>query len=311
MRTVFLGTPALAVPTLAAVAAEHEVLAVVCQPDRPAGRSGKPVPPPTRVWAEAHGIPVHQPTKLNDGTFAAWLHALHPDLGIVFAYGRLLKAPILDIPPLGWLNVHPSLLPRWRGPSPIQSAILHGDATTGVSIMKVALEMDAGDILLQEPLDIAPDETAEALTDRVAPVGARMMLQAMAQLAAGTAHATPQDPNRVTHCTMLTKEHGYLQWTRSASALHNQIRGCVPWPAAQTILRGQPCKLLGSVRIEGTADAPPGTIVRLEKDVAVVATGEGLLGTTLIQAPGKKPLPMGDYARGARLEPGERFEDMR
>lgn len=310
MRVVFLGTPALAVPTLAAVAEAHEVLAVVCQPDRPAGRSGKPSPPPIKVWAEAHGLPVQQPVKLNDGAFEAWLRALAPEVGIVFAYGRLLKQPILDVPRHGWLNVHPSLLPRWRGPSPIQSAILHGDATTGVSIMQVALEMDAGDVLLQEALPIAPDENAEQLTERVAPICARMLVQTLAQVADGTAHPTPQDPAGVTHCTMLTKEHGHLRWRSSARDLHNQIRACVPWPAAQAVLRGQPCKILGSTLIAGRADAPPGMIVRLEKHGAVVATGDGLLGITLIQAAGKKPLPMADFARGARLEAGERFGEI-
>jgi len=310
MRTVFLGTPALAVPTLAAVAEAHDVAAVVCQPDRPVGRSGKPSQPPVKVWAEAHNIPVHQPTKLNDGSFETLLRDFQPEVGIVFAYGRLLKQPILDVPTHGWVNVHPSLLPRWRGPSPLQSAILHGDATTGVSIMKVALETDAGDLLLQETFPIGPDENAEQLTERVAPICARMLVEALAQIAAGTAQATPQDPAGVTHCTMLTKEHGQLHWKHSARDLHNQIRACVPWPAAQAVLRGQPCKLLGSTLVAGRADAPPGMVVRVEKNFAVVATGDGLLGITLIQAPGKKPLPMGDYARGARLESGERFEDM-
>lgn len=147
MRTVFFGTPDIAVPTLRAIEALHEVTAVVCQPDRPQGRSKRPVPPPVKVAAEKLGIPVHQPTKLNDGTFEAWLREQAPDVCTIAAYGRILKQPVLDIPPHGWLNVHPSLLPKYRGPSPIRSAVLNGDTVTGVSIMRLVLEMDAGDVL--------------------------------------------------------------------------------------------------------------------------------------------------------------------
>lgn len=310
MRIVFLGTPALAVPTLAAVAARHDVAAVVCQPDRPQGRHGTPLAPPVKAWAEAHGLPVHQPVKLNDGAFEAWLKSLAPDLGIVFAYGRLLKQPILDVPRQGWLNVHPSLLPRWRGPSPIQSAILHGDTETGVTIMRVVLEMDAGDIVLQENLSIGADETAEELTERVAPAGARLMAEALEQVAAGTATGRPQGNDGVTHCTMFTKEHGHIRWARPARTIHNQVRACVPWPAAQCMFRGGVCKVLRSMLIPGPATAAPGTIERIEHDHAAVATGDGLLGIKVFQAPGKKPLPMGDFARGARLQPGERLEDL-
>lgn len=310
MRIVFLGTPALVVPTLAAVAAKYTVAALVCQPDKPQGRSGAPVPPPTKAWALEHGIPVHQPVKLNDGTFEDLLRELQPDLGIVFAYGRLLKQPILDVPLHGWLNVHPSLLPRWRGPSPLQSAVLAGDATTGVTVMRITLEMDAGDILLQEATDIGPEETAEELTDRLAPVCARMLVEGIDQIAAGTAVFRPQDPAGVTQCTLLTKEHGYIRWVRPATEIHNQIRGCVPWPAAQCTFRGGVCKILRATRVPGDTDAAPGTVVAIEKDKAVIATGAGLIGITEFQAPGKKPLPMGDYARGARLQPGERFEDL-
>jgi methionyl-tRNA formyltransferase len=310
MRTVFLGTPALAVPTLAAVAAQHDVAAVVCQPDKPQGRSGAPVQPPTKEWALAHGIPVHQPTKLNDGTFEQWLRDLCPEVGIVFAYGRLLKQPILDVPPHGWLNVHPSLLPRWRGPSPIQSAILNGDTETGISIMRLVLEMDAGPLLLQERLAIGPDETAEELTERIAPRCAELLCDALAQVAAGTATITPQAAEGLTHCGMLRKEDGYLRWDRPAQALHNQVRGSLPWPAAQCQFRGGICKILRSRLVHGNTAEAPGTITAIEKDAVIVATGDGLLGITEFQAPGKKPLPMGDFARGARLQPGERFEDL-
>ena len=247
--------------------------------------------------------------KLNDGAFAAWLKGLAPEVGVVFAYGRILQQSIIDIPQHGWLNVHPSLLPRWRGPSPIQSAILHGDDVTGVSIMRLVFEMDAGDIVLQETLPIGADESAEELTERVAPIGARMMCEALAQVGAGTAAFRPQGREGVTHCAMLSKEHGHICWARTAREIHNQVRGCAPWPTAQCLFRGGVCRVLRTALAEGGATQAPGTIEAVEKDRVLVATGEGLLAITLFQAPGKKPLPMGEYARGARLQPGERLED--
>jgi len=310
VRTVFLGTPALAVPALELLSTVHDVAAVVCQPDRPQGRSGTPVPPPTKAWAVAHGIPVYQPTKLNNGEFAELLKSLQVEIGIVFAYGRILQQPILDIPPLGWLNIHPSLLPRWRGPSPIQSALIAGDEETGVSIMRLVLEMDAGDIVLQSRTHILPQENAEELGERLSVEGARLLVEAMAQVEAGTAVFTPQADGAVTHCAMLGKEDGYVRWASPASNIHNLVRGAYPWPAAQTEFRGEHCRILQSEAIAGNSDAAPGTIVALEKDRTIVATGDGLLALLRFQFPGKKAMPMGDFIRGAHVRAGECFGDI-
>ncbi len=310
MRTVFFGTPELALPSLAAVAARHEVTAVVCQPDRPQGRSKTPVPPPVKVWALEHGIPVCQPEKLNDGTFAAWLRAQAPELCALAAYGRLLKQPILDIPSKGWLNVHPSLLPRWRGPSPIQTAILEGDAVTGVTIMRLTLEMDAGDILLQESMPIGPEENAAELTERLAEAGAQLLIEGMERVSRGTAEFRPQDNAAAAYCAMFEKQHGQIRWGGTAQAIHNRVRACIPWPVAHCLYRGEVCRIHRSAVVEETAEARPGTVTRVEKDRVLVAAGQGQLAILQFQAPGKKALPMGEYLRGHRIEVGEQFEDI-
>jgi methionyl-tRNA formyltransferase len=310
MRVVFFGTPALAVPTLEAVAAHHDVVAVVCQPDKPQGRSSKLTPPPAKVCAERLGIPVQQPAKLNDGVFEAWLHTQAPEICVVAAYGRMLKQPILDVPRLGWLNVHPSLLPRWRGPSPIQTAIFEGDEVTGVSIMRIVLAMDAGDVLLQETTPIGPDENAEELAQRLGNLGAGMMIEAINRVHAGTAAFTPQDPSKVTISKMFEKAHGQIRWAQSARQLHNQVRACYPWPSAQCLYQGEVCRILKSAVVMEPADAAPGTVTRVEKDHVLVATGDGQLSIRIFQAPGKRAMAMGDFLRGHAMQPGERFEEI-
>lgn len=307
MRIVFFGTPELAVPSLEAVAARHDVVAVVCQPDKPKGRSGTPTPPPVKEWAVAHGIAVHQPTKLNDGAFEAWLRAQAPDACAVVAYGRILKQPIIDVPKHGHFNMHPSLLPKWRGPSPMQSAVMAGDTETGVSIIRLTLDMDAGDIVLQEHTLIGEEEDAVALTERLSRQGARMLADALDQVAAGTAVFTPQDHAAATYCRILSKHDGAMDWTRPSRELHNLVRGAVPWPVAQCIFRGEPCKVYES----HLADAPagePGAVVAVHADSVDVATGEGALRITKFQAPGKRVMTMRDYLPGARIQVGERFE---
>ena len=310
MRTVFFGTPDIAVPTLRAIEALHEVTVVVCQPDKPQGRSKKLVPPPVKVAAESLGIPVHQPTKLNDGAFEAWLKEQAPDVCTIAAYGRLLKEPLLQIPPKGWLNVHPSLLPKYRGPSPIRSAILHGDRETGVSIMRLVLEMDAGDILLQEKVAIGENENAVELADRLGKLGADLMLKSLRMLEEDTAEFTPQDPAGVVECRMFEKADGRIRWAESAATIHNLVRAAHPWPIAHCHLDGEVYRIHATERAEGTASAAPGTVEALSKDRFTVATGDGLLAVTQIQAPGKRAMAAGDFLRGHRLEPGAQFTDI-
>lgn len=310
MRTVFFGTPDIAVPTLRAVEALHDITAVVCQPDKPQGRSKKPVPPPVKVAADALDIPVHQPTKLNDGAFEAWLRDQAPEVCTIAAYGRLLKQPLLDIPPMGWLNMHPSLLPKYRGPSPIRSAILHGDTETGVSIMRLVLEMDAGDILLQEKVAIGENENAAQLAGRLGKLGAELMLRGLRMLDEGTARFTPQDPDRAVECRMFEKADGRIRWAESAAAIHNLVRAAHPWPIAHCHLDGQVYRIHATERVGSAASTDPGTVEAVLEDRLIVATGDGLLAVTEIQAPGKRVMAAGDFLRGHRLEPGVQFTDI-
>jgi methionyl-tRNA formyltransferase len=311
VRVVFFGTPEIAVPSLAAVAERNDVVAVVCQPDRPKGRGKKLEPAPVKQWAEPRGIPVRQPAKLNDGVFETWLREQAPDLCAVAAYGRILKAPLLAVPPNGYLNMHPSLLPRWRGPSPIQSALLHGDSVTGVSIMRVTLEMDAGDILIQEEQPILPDDTAGSLGDRLARQGGRMLADGIDRIARGDAEFVPQDHEAAVHCHLFDKQDGRIDWREPAPAIHNRVRAAHPWPVAWARLDDTVYRIHESAPVNGEAGSAPGTVLAVETagpGRIVVAAGEGAVALLRLQAPGKKPLPAADFLRGRPIQPGQQFE---
>jgi methionyl-tRNA formyltransferase len=310
VRVVFFGTPELAVPSIAATAGSHELLAVVCQPDRPKGRGKKLVAPPAKEWAESHGILVAQPAKLNDGTFEAWLRDQAPDICLIAAYGRILKQPILDVPRHGFLNMHPSLLPKYRGPSPIRTAILNGDDVTGVTIMRLTLEMDAGDILIQENEPILPEDTWITLSERLAEKGAVLLVKGVDQMVAGTACFIPQDDSKAVYCSMFEKADGIIRWERPAREIHNLVRAAVPWPVAHCRFRGVVVRIHASEVMEGSFNASPGTVVSVENDRVVVAAGKDALAIVKIQAPGKRAMPMRDYLRGHAIETGERFEDL-
>ncbi|NIA13194.1 MAG: methionyl-tRNA formyltransferase [Nitrospiraceae bacterium] len=310
MRTVFFGTPELAVAPLAAVASCHEVTALVCQPDRPKGRGKKLVAPPTKVWAEEHGIPVVQPTKLNDGTFEAWLRDQRPDVCTLAAYGRVLKQPILDVPTHGFLNVHPSLLPRHRGTSPIQTAILQGDEVTGVSIMRLDAGMDTGDVILQETLPIADDDTTATLSEKLSALGARMLVDAMRAVEDGTATFTPQDDALATHTRLLAKGDGDIHWDAPARTIHNLVRAAFPWPVARCVLGGESFRLHRTDVIDESADTAPGTVTAVGRDGVHVATGDGQLAILVIQAPGKRAMDIADFLNGHAIACGDRFESV-
>lgn len=315
MRVVFLGTPELAVPALSSVAAAHEVPAVVCQPDRPQGRSGTPAPPPVKRWAVAHGIPVAQPAVLNDGVFEQWLREQAPDVCVLVAYGRLLRQPLLDVPRYGFLNMHPSLLPRHRGPSPVQTAVLCGNERTGVTIMRLDAGMDTGDIVLQESTPIGPDEDAAALTDRLATMGAGLMTAALDLLASGRAVFTPQDHARATLTRRFDKGDGQIQWAQPAAAVHNLVRAALPWPVAHCLFKGEVCRIYRSRMAgmeTGAFDAAlrPGAVIGVGRDHVVVACGQGALAIYEIQMPGKKPMCMDAFMRGRPVAVGDLFEDI-
>ncbi len=309
MRIVFFGTPELAVPSLAAVAERHQVAALVCQPDRPQKRSRKPVAPATKVWALEHGIPVHQTAKLNDGTFEAWFKEQAPDLCAVAAYGRLLKQPILDVPAQGWLNLHPSLLPKYRGPSPIRSAILDGDKVTGVTIMRLVLEMDVGDILLQEEAEIRPDATTQTLSERLAVQGGTLLADGVDLVASGEAVFRAQNHDEATYCKLFEKKDGRIDWSAPARRIHDLVRAAIPWPVAHSGLKGEVYRIHLTQVLDESAEAAPGTVVRVDKDRLVVATGDGVLAILTLQAPGKRAIAVADYLRGHAVNTGDRFED--
>lgn len=302
MRILFMGTPEFAVPSLEAlVAAGHEVCGVFSQPDKPVGRhQNKLQPTPVKECALAHNIPVFQPVKMRDGTALAQIQALAPELIVVAAYGRILPDEILDCPPKGCINVHSSLLPKYRGAAPINWAVINGDTVSGVTIMHMATELDAGDIIAQESTEIGPDETAEELYRRLSILGAGLLVQAVSAIEAGIAQRTPQNGAEATLAPMLGKELSPMDWSRTAHALHCQVRGLLPWPVASTDkLTGETIKIYRTEETGERTQARPGTVLAAGKQGIDVACGEGtVLRITELQAPGKKRMKAADYLRG-------------
>lgn len=304
LRIVYMGTPAFAVIPLEALAndARYDVVGVVTQPDRPARRSATPEPPPVKQAALRLGIPVLQPETLRDPQAVAALAALRPDVGVVAAYGEILRRAVLAIPPLGYLNIHPSLLPRWRGPTPVAGAILAGDAETGVTIMQLDAKMDSGPILAQHREPLAADARADTLTDALFHTGARLLREALAEYAAGTLIPTPQDDEQATCTKLLTRADGQIDWTQPATQLERMTRAYNPWPGAFTSWRGQPLRITAArVLADWQGDEPPGALLR-GRDTIAVATGAGALELVHIQPSGKRPMSALDWARGLKAE---------
>lgn len=301
-RIVFMGTPAFAVPTLRAlIEAGYPVDAVLTQPDRPVGRGQKLTMPPVKALALEHGIPVHQPQRLRgNAEMIQTLRDLAPDLIVVVAFGQILPREVLDIPRFGAINVHASLLPRFRGAAPIQWAVLNGDAETGVDTMLMEEGLDTGPILLEAKTPISEDETAEALTQRLSEMGAQLLVETLEPWVEGRIQPRQQGEGAV-YAPMIKKEMGILDWTQDARALHNRIRALQPWPGTSTTLAGQPFKI-GSARVApGSAEgAAPGTILSVTSEGWNIATGNGVLLVTSVQLPGKKPQPPAEVARGWR-----------
>lgn len=300
MKILFMGTPDFAVPSLQAlIEAGHEIVGVFTQPDKPKNRGMKLLPTPVKVVALEHDIPVFQPTKLRDGTALETIQSLAPELIVVAAYGRILPQEILDYPKLGCINVHSSLLPKYRGSAPIHWAILNGDAESGVTIMNVVLELDAGDIISQAVTPIDPDETVETLHDRLADMGAKLLVDTVVSIANGTATRTPQQADLVTHAPMLSRALSPMDWGRPARELHNQVRGLIPWPAAVTELNGTRCKIFSTSVLEETTGKEPGTVIAADKKGLKIACGGGtVLQINELQADGGKRLKAADYLRG-------------
>ncbi len=304
LRVVFLGTPEFAVPALTALIASPNiaVVLVVTQPDRPAGRGRQLAASAVKQVATAHAIDVLQPERLRGPAVLERLRAADADLFVIAAFGQILRQAVLDIPRHGCLNVHPSLLPRHRGPSPIATAILEGDPATGMTIMLTERGMDTGPILTQQQLSLDPEETTASLTPRLAAVGATLLLQTIPEWVAGNIAPQPQDDMLATATRTFAKEDGAIDWSRSAVALGRQVRAFNPWPRAYTFDRGKRLLVLGaSLVADSLADAEPaspGTVVGISAEGPLIATGDGLLALTEVQPEGRRALSGRDFARG-------------
>ena len=303
MKILFMGTPEFAVPSLnALLGAGHTVCGVFTQPDKPKNRGMKLLPSPVKVCALSHEIPVFQPAKMRDGEALGYLRELDPELIVVAAYGKILPSEILDYPVKGCINVHSSLLPKYRGAAPINWAILNGEAVTGVTIMHMAPALDAGDIISQASTPIGADETAPTLTARLAELGAELLVSTVEAIGAGTAARTPQDEADSTYAPMLSRELSPMDWSKPARTLHDQVRGLLPWPAAVAEFGGIRCKVFSTDLPLRTTDAAPGTILEAGKRGIDIACGGGtVLHIDELQADGGKRMKAADYLRGHPL----------
>ena len=306
MRILFAGTPDFAVPTLQAlIDSPFQICGVYTQPDRPAGRGRKLAPSPVKLLATEANLPVYQPVNFKLDQDIEQLRALEPDLLVVVAYGLILPQSVLDIPKLGSINVHGSLLPRWRGAAPIHRALMAGDDKTGITIMKVVKKLDAGDMLYKDECPITASDTSSSLHDKLAAMGARGLVKVIEQIQQGTAVAEPQDESLVTYAHKLDKAESTLDWQRSAIELDRQIRGLNAWPVAQTTFNGEVLRVWMSAVTERHGDLAPGTIISAEQQLDV-ATGDGVLRLLEVQLPGGKRISGKDFlnahqADGIRL----------
>jgi methionyl-tRNA formyltransferase len=308
MRVVFMGSPDFAVPPLRALIEEHEVALVVTQPDKPAGRGKHMLPPPVKEVALVERLPILQPTSVRKRDVIEALRQTGAELAVVVAYGKILPRAVLEAFPRGCINVHASLLPRYRGAAPIQWAIMRGETETGVTIMQLDEGMDTGPMLCKASLPIEPDDTAGTLFERLAPLGAELLLDAMDGLARGTLAPEPQDHAQATHAPMLDKDDGAVDWTRSAAEVSCHIRGVDPWPGAFTALGQTRLKLFLSrvITHDAAAGAPPqpGQILGVDERGLLVACGQGAVAITAVQASGGRRMEARAFASGHKIPPG-------
>jgi len=308
MRIVFMGTPEFSVPSLEALlASEDEVVGVVTQPDRPKGRGHELAPPPVKIIAQQAGIPVLQPLKIRTPDFLDALAAWKPDLIAVTAFGRILHSPILNLPPMGCVNVHGSLLPKYRGAAPIQWAVINGETETGITTMLMDEGMDTGAMLLQESIPISPDDTAGTLAPRLASIGGRLLVETISRLKAGTIAPVAQDHTHATLAPLLKKEDGAIDWTAEARSIANRIRGLSPWPGAYTFYGQERWNIWRAVAAQEPAEGRPGTLLAVTKQSLTVATGIGTLALLEIQAANSKRMSIAQFLAGHRLSPGEQL----
>jgi len=308
MKLVFMGTPDFAATILEGlIGSKHEIMAVVTQPDKKKGRKQEVSCSPVKELAMRHGIEVLQPKKVKEPSFLALMNEMKPDAIIVAAFGQILPKALLDIPEYGCINVHASLLPKYRGAAPIQYAILDGESETGITIMYMDVGIDTGDIILQEKLAIEPDETGGSLFEKMAALGSGLLLEALEQIENGTASRIKQDDEKATYVKMITKEMGRLDFSQPAVKLERMVRGLDPWPSAYTFIDGKNLKIW-KAEVENDDDASagkkPGEVIELRKDAIVVKTGEGKLLIKELQLEGKKRLPADAFLRGYKISCG-------
>ena len=309
LRIVFFGTPEFAVPTLRhLIASRHSVCGVVTQPDRPRGRGQKVTDAPVKVFAVQQAIPIFQPERLRDASVVDTLSSWRADLGVVAAYGKLIPESLLALPRFGMINVHASLLPKYRGAAPVHRAVIDGEPVTGVTIMRVVKALDAGAMLAKVTRSIGPDETSDVVEHDLAELGASLLLSVVDQITMGTAYEEPQDDMLSTYAPRLTKEEGLIDWSLPARYLHNRVRGLYPWPHAYTHLDGARLIVLKTRVEEGVAGSLPGTIIETSRDAIHVATGhDGRLAIERLQTEGKRPMAAREFLAGRALQPGARF----
>ncbi|KEO81955.1 methionyl-tRNA formyltransferase [Tumebacillus flagellatus] len=311
MRILFMGTPDFAVPCLEKMVANgYEVVAVVTQPDRPKGRKGELAPPPVKEAALRLGLPVLQPEKVRAEDALNELEKYDADLLVTAAYGQLLPKRLLDMPRLGCINVHASLLPRWRGGAPIHRAIIEGDKESGVTIMRMVMALDAGDMISRVVVPIDEEDTAESLFHKLSEKGSDLLIETLPKIEAGTITETPQDESQVTFAPNLSRDDERIDWTKDARRLYNQVRGLNSWPVAFTSLDDKVMKIWQAKIMEETSEPTeyePGMVVTTTADSIVVQCGRGRLALTEIQPSGKRRMPACDYLRGVKLASGTRF----
>jgi methionyl-tRNA formyltransferase len=309
LRLVFCGTPAFAVPPFQKLLAapEFEILAVYTQPDRPRGRGQQVSFSAVKEAALAANIPIHQPAKIRLSEVQQELHGLSPDAIVIIAYGQIIPARLLDIPRLGWINLHASLLPKYRGAAPINWAIANGETVTGNTTMRIDAGMDTGEILLQQGVLVGPDESAPQLTERLSQSGASLMMETLLALAAGRVVPRVQDHAAATLAPILKREDGRIDWERPAQEIYNRMRGFAPWPGAFSEFRGQLCHISGRPASKILSSATPGDIFVEAGDVYVACGAASTLHVSDVKLEGRKQISAREFANGARLQPRERF----
>jgi methionyl-tRNA formyltransferase len=312
LRIVYFGTPAFAVPSLRTLLqSPHSVVALVSQPDRPKGRGHRLAATPTKELAVLCGVPVLQPARLRDEAFLADITALKPDLGVVAAYGRILPEVLLNLPRLGMINVHASLLPRYRGAAPVHRAVIAGEPVTGITIMRIVPELDAGPMLAAAPRPIGPDETTIEVEEGLAVLGATLLLDVIGKLSRGEASETPQDGSQATYAPKVTKSESPIDWSLDARRIHNLVRGLQPWPLASTTLAGTRCLIHRTAIVERNQAEPaneePGTVVEAAGDVLTVATGHGgAIRLLQVHPEGGRIMTAREFLSGHRVHAGMR-----